>query len=417
MSSSGNIQAGGITKEHGVRPAFLAFTNDSVSAETLKQFAKSQGWEESVIHQGDIDTAAEFLKSHTSPHVLCVDIASSETAPAALDRLADVCDPTIKVIVSGKVNEYSFYCWLVEVGISSYLLKPFTLLALEAAYRKAAEVPVIEIAPVSSTAKKDAKVITIIGSRGGAGATTVSVNTAWILANSLHQKTALLDFDPQLGTVALALDLEPGKGLRDALEKPDRIDGLFLDRVMVRIDDYLSILSTEESLEEDIAASDVAAESLFKQIKPKFSHIVVDVPRTLTPFTRHALKHSDHIICVTEYTIMGLRESLRYLEYCRDVLKVGAPIFVANRVGLAGKHQLPQAEFEKGLGLKMEYNIPFVLDAQIAATAGEVLAETTKNTPATKVMHALAERFVEGLEPKAPPKKLDKLLSLFKGGK
>ena len=96
------------------------------------------------------------------------------------------------------------------------------------------------------------------------------------------------------------------------------------------------------------------------------------MPRFLSPYTRHALGQADHIICVTEYTIMGLRESLRYLEYCRDVLKRPA-IFVGNRTGMAGKHQMPQEEFEKGLGQKIACNIPFVIDAHAAATAGERL--------------------------------------------
>src|SRR5262249_7022182 len=145
---------------------------------------------------------------------------------------------------------------------------------------------------------------------------------------------------------ALALDLEPGKGLREALEKPERIDSLFMDRVMVKLDEQLSILSTEEGLEENIVVSAASAEALYKQTRPKFSHVVVDVPRILTPYTRYALAHADHIICVTEYTIKGLRESLRYLEYCRDSLKVSVPMFVVNRSGMAGKHQMPNAEFE-----------------------------------------------------------------------
>jgi pilus assembly protein CpaE len=384
----------------------------------LKQFSAGKGFGDNVVYQGDIDAASAFLKNNPSPKVLCVDIASAETAPAALDRLADVCDPDIKVIVSGKINEYSFYCWLVEVGITNYLLKPFTLAMLETTYAKAAEVRSAATIAAAAEEKKDGKVISVIGTRGGVGATTVVVNLAWILANHHKQKTAILDFDPQLGTVALALDVEPGRGLREALEKPDRIDGLFMDRVMVKLDEQLSILSTEEGLEDNIAASQAASEALMKQTRPKFSHIVIDVPRHLSPYTRHALGHADHIVCVTEYTIMGLRESLRYLEYCRDMLK-RTPVFVGNRTGMAGKHQMPQAEFEKGLGVKIAYNIPFVIDAHAAATAGELLAETAKNSPATKALHALAAQFVDGAEAKEKESagKSKSLLGFLKGGK
>ena len=51
---------------------------------------------------------------------------------------------------------------------------------------------------------------------------------------SLDELTALLDLDVHFGTGALGLDLEPGRGLTDAIENPSRIDGLFIERAMVR---------------------------------------------------------------------------------------------------------------------------------------------------------------------------------------
>ncbi len=411
-STAGSGQGGG--KKH----PFIAFVSDAESIAQLQQYAATKGWGNDVIHQGDIETAVTYLKNASSPDVLLIDVASAESAPAAFDRLADVCEPGVKVLVTGKVNEYSFYCWLVDMGISSYLLKPLTAAALDGAYKKATDIlPPAPVATAAQAAQLPSKVISIIGARGGVGATTVATNLAWLLSHQLAQKTALLDFDPQLGTVALSLDLEPGRGLREALEKPERIDGLFMDRVMVKVDDNLSILSTEEGIEEQITPNEAAAEALFRQTRPKYTHIVVDVPRVLSPFTRFALKASDHVICVTELSLMGLRESLRYLEYCRDVLKIAPPIFVANRVGVAGKHQMPQSEFEKGLGAKVEYNIPLVLDAHAAATEGKVLAEKTKNSPAVKAFHTLAQRFVEAADG-ASAKKPEKagMLSFMKKG-
>lgn len=414
MSSTGSVPTG---NAHKTKPPFLAFTSDAESVTQLQQFAAAKGWDAACIRQGDIDAAAEHMKSSPSPEVLFIDVNSVESAPASFDKLADVCDPGVKVIVSGKINEYSFYCWLVDMGISSYLLKPLTQTALENAWRKATEVAAPAAAAVAAAPVTNGKVISVIGSRGGVGATTICTNLAWILAHQLEQKTALLDFDAQLGTVALSLDLEPGRGLRDALEKPERIDGLFLDRVMVKLDDQLSILSTEEGMEENITPNEGAVNALFTQTRPKYTQIVVDVPRFLTPFTRLALSSADHIVCVTELSLMGLRESLRYLEYCRDVLKVAPPIFVANKVGVAGKHQMPQSEFEKGLGAKIDFTVPLVPDAHAASTAGQVLVETAKNSPAVKALAALAARFVEGAEEKLGKQKSGGKLSFLKKGK
>lgn len=412
MSDTTTAKQGG---GKGKQP-FVAFTSNPESAAQLQQFAASKGWPADVIHSGDIDTAAEYLKTSPSPEVLMVDVPTAEGAAASFDKLADVCEPGVKVIASGKVNEYSFYCWLVEMGISSYLLQPLTVQALEGAYKKATDVPApAGAAPAAAAEVVKGKVIAVVGARGGVGASTVALNLAWLLSHQFQQKTALLDLDPQLGTAALSLDVEPGKGLRDVLQKPERIDSLFLDRVMVRLDETLSILSTEEGIEEQIDTHEQAAVALYKQTRTKYDYIVVDVPRWLNPYTRNALANADQVICVTELSLLALRESVRYLEYIRDSLKVPAPMFVANRVGVAGKNQMPQGEFEKGLGAKVDFSIPLALEAHAASTAGQVLVEAAKNSPAVKALQALATSFVPGSDQQATQKSGGRFSFLKKG--
>jgi len=393
-------------------PPFLAFAEDEASLAILKKFALDKEWEAGCIQKGTIETATAFLAKNPSPAVLFIDIPpESSKIEGLLNALADVCNPNIKVIVSGTINEYSFYCWLIEAGISSYLLKPFTINMLATAYEKASETP--QKAEKTAEAGKQVKVISVIGSRGGAGTTTLCVNLAWLLANKKKQKTALFDFDPQLGTLALELDLDAGKGMKEAIEKPDRIDSLFVDRVMVRLDENLSLLSSEEPLEETISfANDMAAQALLKQAKTKFSHIIIDLPRHLSPLSRYALANSTTVICVTEYTMAGLRDSLRYLEYCRDILKIPAPLFIANKVGIAGKHQMSQAEFEKGLGVPILFNIPFSSEIYDVATSGEVLVEHVKQAAASKVFQEIANHLSDA---QADKKEKSGLFSFLKG--
>ena len=398
----------------GARPPFMAFCSHAESLSVLGQFAQANKWPEACIQKGDATTAAEYLKSNPTPQILFVEVPSAKAAPDLLDKLADVCDPNVKVIVSGTINEYSFYTWLVDIGIANYLLQPFTMSALQAIYDKA-------LTPTTSSvlvgdAKKEAKVISIIGTRGGVGSTMLAVNLSWILAKQHKQKVALLDLDPQVGTVAMALDLEPGRGMRDALEKPDRIDSLFMDRVMVRYDDNLSILSAEEPLEEMIISSEAASEALIRETRKKFSHVIIDVPRQMSPFTRHVLKTSDTVIVLTETTVPGLRDALRLSDYFKDHLKIRQPLFVANREGVAGKHHMSKSDFEKSLGAEISYVIPFVMDVYGATNTGEALLESSKNAPVVKVIVQLVARFVDGADiHEAKPKK--DWLSLLKGGK
>lgn len=407
-TSGAGASAGGTLKA-----PFLAFTADEATQLVIQQFAKKHGLPDNCVVSGDAATAAEYLKSHPNPQVLFVDVPTVEAAKPMLDALADVCDPHVKVIVSGRINEYSFYCWLVDIGINNYLLKPFTLPALEGAYAKATQPA--GAAPADTV--KRGKIISVIGTRGGVGATTIAVNLSWVLANQMKQHVALMDLDPQVGTVAMALDLEPGRGLRDALEKPDRIDSLFLDRVMVKYDEHLSILSAEEPLEEMIISNEAAAEALLNETRAKFSHIIVDVPRQMSPFTRHALKISDYIIVITETTMPGLRDALRLYDYFRDTLKLPTPMFIANREGVAGKYHMKRGDFEKGLNAKLSHVLPFVLEAYASTNAGEVLVETAKSSPVIKIVKEIANQFVDAgaTDNNAPAAK--NWMNLFKGKK
>ncbi|MGE0755067.1 MAG: hypothetical protein AB7L92_07915, partial [Alphaproteobacteria bacterium] len=109
----------------GIHP-FLAFVTDDKDIGTLSEFSKEKGWPDSGILKGNINDAVEYLKNNKSPPLLLVEVSSQAEAPKELDKLAETCDPDSKVIVIGSVNEYSFFCWLMDLGISSYLLKPLT---------------------------------------------------------------------------------------------------------------------------------------------------------------------------------------------------------------------------------------------------------------------------------------------------
>lgn len=399
------------SKGSGGREPFLAFVSDAQDIETLKQFARMQQWSESCIYQGNILTAAEFLGSRPPPAVLLVEIPSAAEAPGMLDKLADVCDPGTKVIVCGTINEYSFYCWLTEIGILYYILHPITLPALEVMLEKTKDPAPGQKAAV---AKEPASTFAVMGTRGGVGATTLALNLATIFADHHGKHTALVDLDPQLGTVALELDMEAARGLRDVLEKPDRIDGLFLERVMLTHHKNLSVLGAEESMLEKISFHDQAADALLKEVRAKFEVVVLDVPRLLNNYTRFALKHATEVLLVTDLSLAGLRDGLRIVDFFRDALKVKPPLFVANRVGMAGKHEVPVSDYEKGVHGKLLNKIPYAPDIFMSPSP-EVAVNISRASPAAKAIYQIAEHLLplESKGEKVEAKPMGKLTGLL----
>lgn len=362
---------------------FLAFASDDADLATLKSFAESRGLAVDNIHKGTIDTATLYLKTHPSPDVLLVELPSQSQAPAMLEALAEVCDPNTKVITIGKVNEYSFYCWLMDIGITQYLLSPLAVETLESTFVK------LQGGVDAAKEKSPCIMVAVMGARGGVGATTVAINLAGIIAEETHKKVALVDLDPQEGTVALALDIEPSVGLRDALEKPDRIDALFLERVMGKVGKYLSVLSAEESLAEQLVVNEKAAIPLLAELRNKYDYVVLDVPRHLNDFTRACLGLADHNVLVTDLTLLSLRDTLRMQDAMREAWKNRAPHIVANRVGFAAKQEIPALDFEKGANAKITAQLSFAPELFMPLSR-DIASVKHKANPLTKPLYQLA---------------------------
>ena len=364
--------------------SFAAFVSGSKDIEVLQSFAAAKGMATDRIYTGMIADATEYLKTNSSPDVLLVEIPSQAEAPGLLDALAEVCDANTKVITIGTINEYSFYCWLMDIGITQYLLSPLNESSVEHAFER--------LHAHGAEEKKDkqpSKLIAVMGARGGVGATSVAINLAGVLAESTHHKVALVDLDPQEGSVALALDIEPTRGLRDALEKPDRIDALFLERVMAKVGKYLSVLSAEESLSEMLEVNDQAAEPLLAELSAKYDYVVLDVPRHMTNFVASCLARADCTILVSELSLLCLRDTLRMQDAMREGWKAKPPLVVANRVGFASKQEVPLLDFEKGIGSKITAQIPFAPDIFMPITR-DIPAAKYKTHASVKALYHLA---------------------------
>lgn len=387
--------------------SFKAFVSHDADAAVLDAFAQAKGFGAEHVHKGTIADATEYLKTNPSPDVLVVEIPSQEAAPELLDALAEVCDPATAVITVGKINEYSFYCWLMDIGITQYLLCPLTEQVLEGALQK--------LQSTSATAKQGkppAKLIGVMGSRGGVGTTTVAINLAGILGEQTKRKIAIVDLDPQEGSVALTLDIQPSVGLRDVLEKPDRIDSLFLDRVMNKVGKYLSVLSAEEALADQLAISERAAAPLLEELKGRYDYVVFDIPRHLNHFTRACLQTADHNILVSDLSLLSLRDTLRMQDAMKDSWKIKPPMIVANRVGLAAKQEVPLADFEKAAGAKVVEQIPFSPDI-FMPIGNDIAAVRHKAQPATRPLYRLAASIAPQIKPADTTKKSGGF-SLFK---
>jgi pilus assembly protein CpaE len=370
-----------------LRDPFSAFLSDLDTEDLVRATALSFGWPLERIHNGGIHYAVQSLAVSQSPSILLVDLGESSDPLDDINGLAEVCEPGTMVIACGRINDVRFYRDLIGAGIHDYLLKPFTQDQLHACI---AQAQAIQAGARAAEAANEAphQMTAVIGVRGGAGCSTVAVSLAWLMAER-DKSTALLDLDVHFGTAALALDLEPGRGLTDAIENPSRIDGLFIERALVRPNDMLGVLSAEAPISQPLSGDGTAFLQLQDELRGAVSCSVIDLPRHMLVQHPALLADVATAIVVTELTLAATRDTIRILSW----LKANAPatrvLLVANKVPVPGQEEVVRREFESSVEHRIDVMIPF--DAKTASQAAKIGKPVAEAAKGAKVGLALTE--------------------------
>ena len=394
-----------------------AFVDDEQTRDVIESVAR-QFFDVPIVRQGGCEDALEFLAESPTPKVLIVDIGESAAPLTAMLSLTAAFTEQTRLIGIGTINDINLYREMVGAGITDYLVKPVTEKALAAAFCRTEE-PVDAAAPATTAeqqAPQSVSRIAVVGARGGVGASSVAINLAWLLSHEFEQRTTLIDLDLEFGTVALALDLEPIRGLREALESPARIDGLFVESATARITEKLAVMATEETLAQQIIYNAEAIDILFDHMGKSNEFIIVDVPRSAFAVRQRVVELASNIIVVTELTLPGLRDAMRMLTGAEETA-LGTPVTViANKGG--GPHQaMPQKDFEKALGHKVDFVIPEDRKLFVqAANNGKPVVQMSSNSAASKALRRVAQKLAESQNPAQQESKKGSLRRFFKKG-
>lgn len=354
------------------RDQFIAFCADSDTYAAVDQVVGEMMLPRASIREGGVKDAVKYLSEHRSPNLLLIDLTNSDLPLSDINSLADVCEPGVAVVALGDRNDCGMFRDLLANGVSDYLVKPITPSLLQRSLEAATE----RTGALKSN-NRLGKLVAVTGTRGGVGSTTVATSIAWLIAQERRRKVALVDLDLQFGTVALSLDLEPSHGLREALENPGRIDGLFMDRVLVQHSERLFILSAEESPDESLLLDFAALETLIGELRNKFHYVLVDLPRTPNPCTHQILQSATDLVLVSDFSLAGMRDTMRMAGLLPTTNASCNALLVANRAGEHKQGEMPRAEFEKGVGRKLDLVLPFDPRTVAAATNfGQAVAST-----------------------------------------
>jgi len=387
-------------KSAGLRDPFSAFVCDDDTLELIRAAANDMGWPIEKCNKGGLRNAVQSLSVSASPNILFVDMSESGDPINDINALAEVCEPGTVVIAAGQVNDVRLYRDLLSSGIQDYLLKP---LSLDQVRESLTMAQAMLTAPKHADMQDDKPhhMMAVVGVRGGVGASLVSTSLAWAMSEQASRQTALLDLDVHFGTGALTLDLEPGRGLIDAIDNPSRIDGLFIERAMVRASDKLSLLSAEAPIHQPVMTDGSAFFQLEEELRGAFEMTIVDIPRqVLIPFP-HLVAEAGTILLVTDVTLAAARDTIRLLSWFKQNVPGARVVLVANKFQSA-VGELSRKEFESSIERQIDVVIPF--DPKLvcqSAKLGKSYAEVCKGTKAAQVWSNLMRLILDGADVEA----------------
>jgi pilus assembly protein CpaE len=387
---------------HGNRDAFAAYICDDSSLDILRPVIIEMGWQPEKCNKGGLRNAVQSLSISASPNILMVDLSESGDPLNDINALAEVCEPGTVVIAIGQVNDVRLYRDLLSSGIHDYLLKPLSPGQIRDA--------LVNAQTIFSSPKHNDSAVTkshistaVIGTRGGVGASTLATSLAWLFSAEHKLPTALLDLDIHFGTGALALDLEPGRGLTDAIENPSRIDGLFIERAMIRANDNLAILSAEAPITAPLMTDGAAFVQLEEEFRQAFEMTVIDLPRNMLINFPHLLSDVNVVVLVTEMTLASARDAIRLLSWLKSNASHAQVMVVANKVQL-GVAEISKSDFEASIERKISYFVPFDFKAASnAAKLGQTFAEANRASKAGGAIREIGKAVMGATNPQDNP--------------
>jgi pilus assembly protein CpaE len=390
------------------RISIQAFCEDPATAEALQIAAGDRRLAKShvSVHMGGAPAAvAHYLESPT-PNLIIVETTLPRAQMLAeLDRLAECCDAGTKVAIIGHVNDVILYRELLKRGVSEYLIAPISPLQLIESLSNLYNNP--DTDPVGN-------IIAFIGAKGGVGSSTVCHNAAWAMSEILKTNVVVADLDLAFGTTGLDFNQDPVQGIADALQSPERLDEVLLDRLLTKCSERLSIFAAPVVLDRDYDISADACDIVLDVVRQNVPFVAVDLPHTWTPWVKRVLLHADEIVVTAVPDLANLRNAKNLIDLLKgNRNNDGPPWLVINMAKTPKRPEISVKEFSAALDLTPAQVIEFDSETfGLAANNGQMIEEFSAKSKAAQQFRELAATLAHRKEQKDDKKKTSALSPL-----
>jgi pilus assembly protein CpaE len=271
--------------------------------------------------------------------VVIIDLdAGREEEMQALERLMARIGPWPPVVVVTQAFDAEAARRLLQMRVADFMVQPVQPVELVKTCARVAR-------PAAGSEGAEAQIYTFLPAVGGAGVTTLAIQTAMVLLNSGQRgrpATCLVDLDFQHGACADYLDLEPRLDLKEIEPRPDRLDRQLLEIMLAHHASGLAVIAAPNRPAEMRSFDPDMVTRLLDLVSSHFDYVVIDMPRTWFSWTDSVLLGTNRLFIISEMTVPSLRQTKQLVAAIRERLGDGPqPQVIVNR--------FEQRMFEPGL--------------------------------------------------------------------
>lgn len=347
------------------------------------------------VHMGGIASALDLYQSAPTPNLI---ILESRHEPkeliASLRQLSEVCDPSTKVIIVGHYNDVWLYRELIRSGISEYVVAPISMADILA---------VIASIFVDPEAEPLGRSVAFIGAKGGVGSSTLAHNFAWTQSKLFGSETVIADMDLAFGTANINFDQDPAQGIAEAVFAPERIDEVYLDRLLAQCAEKLSLLAAPSTLERTYDFEADAFQQIIETAQRSAPLLVLDLPHIWSGWTKTTLMQADDVVITATPELANLRNTKNLVDMLKKLRPNDAPPkLIINQAGVPKRPEISASDFADPLELTPMAVIPF--DPQFFGTAannGRMLGEMDPKHAVVQTINEIAHVLTGRSEVKA----------------
>ena len=364
------------------------------------------------VHMGGIATAIDFYHSAQTPNLIIVESREEpKQLIARLTELAEVCDPSSKVVVVGHYNDVWLYRELIRFGISEYIVAPVSMSDV---------LSVISSIFVDPAAEPLGRSVAFVGAKGGVGSSTLAHNVAWAVSSLFSSEVVVADLDLAFGTANINFDQDPAQGIAEAVFSPERIDEVYLDRLLAQCAERLSLLAAPSMLDRTYDFEPDAFQQIIDVAQRTAPFLVLDVPHLWSGWAKSVLMQADDVVITATPELANLRNAKNLVDTLKKLRpNDGPPRLIVNQTGVPKRPEITVQDFAEPLGLEPMAVIPF--DAALfgnAANNGRMLGETDASHAVVKAIGEIAHVLTGRAEIKSKKKPgLSDLLARLKARK